>query len=806
MRSGSVRAAEFTAVSLLVLGCGGEITGTIRPTGIPDNGLPSDSGLPSDGGAPSHRGPFYLAPTGDDVVGQGTSAFPWRTLGFARDQIRRIPVLNSDTVVILKDGIYELPETFELTPADSGRDGFKVVYKAENAGAAVLSGGSLVQGWSDADGDGVWEAQVPPGSRSRQLYVNGARAVRARSSNGAGWVRNGTGYQTPQGVASWPNHQDIELVFGYRWKQYRGQVVSISGRQATMEPDFFTGSAVGPFGLVDQNAAVSWVENNLALLDQGGEWYVDYTKGLLYYKPRPGENLVGPGAVPVVLPRLEMLVHGTGVRDVRFENLTFSHATWLRPDQPMGYQSIQAGVTMNDPNYPTIEAAFEDCRETRANVYFEHSTNLVFSRNTFKNLGGAGLGLGRGCQQNTVFDNTFEQISAAAIIIGNPQDHHPTRPAYLVKDNLVDHNLIKNVSSEYRDAPAITSLWAERTVVINNTIEHVPYSGISVGWGWGRYDVDPFEFTTDNTGKAYNYPTVLKDTLVINNMINRPMSVRHDGGGIYNLSSNVNSRVSGNVITGAHDLNGAVYLDNGSRGFVVIRNVTYNNRGPRRDFHIKGGQYHTIPNSGSDANDLSGSRPNYNPNFQAIVEAAGRKPDPIERTIESIVSGLPPVPDLPPGTVEPAMGQGLVVGKAASASSNPARAQGAIDVDPTTFWDGGAASAGWLQVDLGTPVALQYVQVAFGTVDPMGQLHYTRRGITFEIQSSDNGQTWRAETFFTDRGYNNTLVNPTTSLTTVQAINAVEIRGNPVARYVRINITNTGGQPLAILRLKVTRR
>ena len=102
--------------------------------------------------------------------------------------------------------------------------------------------------------------------------------------------------------------------------------------------------------------------------------------------------------------------------------------------------------------------------------------------------------------------------------------------------------------------------------------------------------------------------------------------------------------------------------------------------------------------------------------------------------------------------------------------------------------------------------ALHHVAVAFGKVDPAGELHYLRSGITFAIQTSNNGNTGRDQTFFSHGGYANTKVNPTTSLTTVQATTDVEIMGNPSVRYVRINVTDTKGQGLGILRLRVTPR
>lgn len=742
---------------------------------------------------------IYVSPQGNDRSGNGSSAAPFQTIERARDAVRQLGNLSEDTSIILKDGIYFLQRPLILTEADSGRDGFTITYKSENPLGATISGGIVINGWSDRNGDGIWEAAVPRDIESRQLYVAGKRATRARSANGRGWNRNATGFSTPAGVDKWTNPEDIELVFGFRWKQNRGQVQSVSGNQATMNPGFWEGSKLGPFGIADQRSArVSWVENNLGLLDEPGEWYLDSKADTLYYKPRAGESLVGADAVQVILPKLEMLLGAKAVSNLRFEGINFKHATWLYPNGDLGYLSVQAGVTMPDIDYINIEDAFDGLHATPGNVRFFGARNVVFAANNFENLGAAGLSLDKGSQNNTIFNNRFTDISASAIIISNPQDHHVSNPEEITKNTLIDNNWVENVSVEYDDNPAIISLWAERTVISDNTIVNSPYSGVSVGWGWGRYDVDDFGFPNDNTGKGYSAPTVLKETIVVRNYIDRPMQIRHDGGGIYNLSANFNARVIGNVITGAHDLNGAIYLDDGSRGFEVIQNVSYNNRGPRKDGHIKGAAYHTIQD-----NDWSGGSANYNPAFQHVIDNAGQKASIQERTIADVLATLPEPLPLPEGTI-PATPYGLVVGKRAIASHNSQDAVHAIDGNSDTYWFAGRGQrSGWLAVDLGTETTLDYVGVAFGTLDENNDYDYIRRGVTFSAQVSDDAQNWQDITVFTPAGFNGAKVNPTTTVTTLQAMYDLHVQGAVKARYVRLSVADSKERDLGILRFKV---
>ena len=743
---------------------------------------------------------IYVSPKGSDSLGNGSSSSPFKTAHKAKDVVRKLGSLKSDVSIVFKDGIHFFSKPLYLTKSDSGRNGFKVIYKAENPMKATLSAGMPIRNWQKSSINGVWVAKVPVGTQSRQLYVNGRRAVRARSKDGKGWQRTATGYTAPAGVASWENQQDIELVFGYRWKMNRGRVKSVSGTQATLQPGFWKGTKIGPFSILDQKAKVSWVENNLGLLDEAGEWYLDSKKSLLYYKPLAGEKLQGSGAVQVIIPRLETLIAGFGVMNLRFEGLKFSHATWLRPNQEMGYLSVQAGVTMNSVDYINIEDAFEGLSATPGNVRFKYARNIVFAGNKFEHLGAAGLSFDRGSQRNTIFNNHFTDISASAIVISNPNDHHEANPQAIVKDTLIDNNLVEKVAVEFDDNPAIISLWAERTVVTNNTIKHVPYSGISVGWGWGRYDVDEFQFTTGNTGKGYSSPTVLKNTLVLNNLITHLMLVRHDGGGIYNLSSNLGARVTGNVISHAHDLNGAVYLDDGSRGIQIDKNVTYAHHKGRKDFHIKGAQFHVQKD-----NDLSGGKKTYNPSFKPVVEAAGRKSSIRERSIESIVNSLAPALELPEGYL-PAS-KGLVIGKPVQASVNSAHGKYVVDGKSRTYWFAGKGKrSASLIVDLKESYDIGTVTIAFGRVDSKGQYKYIKQGMTFSVQLSQDARTWQDATLFTMSGYNGSKVDPTTKVKTLQGIYNLLVKSPAKARFVRFNILDSDGQDFGVLRIKVDER
>ena len=101
-----------------------------------------------------------------------------------RDHLQQHP--GSRAEVVLCAGRHPLTGRLVLGPQDSGSESEPVRWRSDGDGMAVLDAGFRVSGWRQSSGSaGIWEASLPPGMESRQLWVNGKRAVRARSTSGA---------------------------------------------------------------------------------------------------------------------------------------------------------------------------------------------------------------------------------------------------------------------------------------------------------------------------------------------------------------------------------------------------------------------------------------------------------------------------------------------------------------------------------------------------------------------------------------------------------------------------------------------
>ena len=59
-----------------------------------------------------------------------------------------------------------------------------------------------------------------------------------------------------------------------------------------------------------------WVENALELLDQPGEWYLDESAQIVYYKPLAGQNMT---TAQVIAPSIQTIltVEGNSTRKSR---------------------------------------------------------------------------------------------------------------------------------------------------------------------------------------------------------------------------------------------------------------------------------------------------------------------------------------------------------------------------------------------------------------------------------------------------------------------------------------------------------
>ncbi|NQT52102.1 hypothetical protein HQ576_08625, partial [bacterium] len=296
---------------------------------------------------------FTIAPNGDDrwsgtlpEPNRARTDGPFATLERARDAIRQLRAKRQPDrplTVQLRGGVYRRTEPFVLRPEDSGTPASPVVYESYPGERAVLSGGKTISGWQQGKGP-LWRVELPEvksgGWYFRQLFVNGHRRARPRLPK-KGVLKLGSvpkldgGIQDKAELAKrafrfgpgdirkdWANLDDVEVVVLQFWMEARLRIKRVDEENRVV---LFTGGSWRPLTW----SRGYYVENVFEGLDTPGTWYLDRSKGVLYYHPLPDEDL---GKAEVVAPVAQQLVRFEGdvkarrfVRNVTLRGLTFAH-------------------------------------------------------------------------------------------------------------------------------------------------------------------------------------------------------------------------------------------------------------------------------------------------------------------------------------------------------------------------------------------------------------------------------------------------------------------------------------------------
>lgn len=543
---------------------------------------------------------YWVATNGDDSA-TGDKNHPFKTLNAARDAIREYNNKQACKIINIKGGTYRLSEPFALEAQDSGTSVGPITYKAAENETVFILGSIKINGWTLHDaGLNIWKAQTDIGSSiSRQLYVNGNRAIRARTIDypnyytptTTGYVYNYTGGLDPQIPPNWNNPTVIEAVTVTQWKMMRCPIAQIiSGSNVIMQKPCWDNANVFPspwnFHLL------SWWENAYEFLDTPNEWYLDPVTKTLYYIPSAETNL---SMADVELPIIEFLIQGYGTSEkpisyINFEGLNFAYATWFGPNTSDGYALDQSGFHLVGDNHKSNLIGHDpnDVR-TPGNLSFEYAQHISFINNTFSHMGAVALDFGTGTQSVLIENNTFNDISAAAIQIGGIglKDHHSTKKTELTKNNKIKNNFIQYTGQDYYDAPGIYLGFSTNSTIEENQIQHTSWSGIAIGWGWGLLDPGGFAGLPNAVPYewgVYTTPSAAHQNKIIHNKIQYFLEKLWDGGAIYStgfqgVSMNDGLMIERNIALDKRPNAGGntFYTDGGSRYVTLSENVSVNN-------------------------------------------------------------------------------------------------------------------------------------------------------------------------------------------------------------------------------------
>ena len=570
-------------------------------------------------------GDIYVSPDGDDAA-KGTVTEPLKTVEAALRQAREWRRLGASEAeggidIILGGGVYRLDKPIFIRPEDSGTPAAPTTIRGTEGATAVISGGVSVTGWRLAADDPrlpasargkVWVAEAPMSNGrivyARQLYADGRKAVRATQFDGPYSMERMKAFSPedesitiPTPAVDLSRAGQLEMIVHQRWAIAILRVRAMKDMgDGTTKVWFYQPESRLEFAhpwpqpVIDGERGSSSfaLVNAIELLDRPGEWYQDYPSGRIYYYPEDGRR---PDQAAVTVPALETLVEIGGTRErmvsnVRFANLSFEHAAWTRPLRE-GHVTLQGGFRLIDAYKLAEPGLFHKAElenqawiaRPEAAVAAQFATGVAFTGCRFSHVGATALDFRYAVSSSEITACTFSDVGGTAVMAGSFGEggfethipYVPAIPSDVCRNITISRCTISDATNEDWGCAAVSAGYVSDMLIERNEVAGVNYSGICVGWGW--------------TAKE----SCMRNNRIVNNNVRDYARILYDAGGIYTLSNQPGSLISGNKISLPADSPYAtnsrafcVYFDEATDGFTVENNdmpkplFGYNKPGP----------------------------------------------------------------------------------------------------------------------------------------------------------------------------------------------------------------------------------
>ena len=550
---------------------------------------------------------IWISPKGSDF-NDGTRQSPKATLTSALRQAREWRRTEDNRIqggitIYMEGGTYAFHEPVFIRPEDSGTKESPTIIRSVDDEKVILSGGISINGWKKQGK--VWVADVPVFNGRpldfRQLWVNGKKAVRARDVEDFEKMNRICSVDEKNEILYVPavsirrlidNKGNLkakyaEMVLHQMWcvANLRIRSVEVQGDSAAIrfhQPESriqFEHPWPRPMVTTNGHNSAFYLTNARELQDVPGEWYHDIDARKVYYYPREGEKMQ---EAEVIVPAVETLVQVEGTLDrpvchIRFEKITFSYTTWMRPSEK-GHVPLQAGMYLTDGyridpkmqrnylNHPLDNQGW--LGRPAAAVRVVAARQIDFERCRFEHLGSTGLDYEEAVQGGVVRGCLFRDIAGNGLLVGSfspaaHETHLPYDPAdrrEVCTQQHINNCYFTEIGNEDWGCLAIAAGYVGDVNIEHNEISEVPYSGISLGWGWTQ---------TVNC---------MRNNRVHANLIHHYAKHMYDVAGIYTLGSQPKSYVTENCVHSiykpgyVHDPNHWFYLytDEGS-SFITVR-------------------------------------------------------------------------------------------------------------------------------------------------------------------------------------------------------------------------------------------
>ena len=498
-------------------------------------------------GAPPSR--YYVSPTGSDESGDGSAASPWATWSHAVSAVRpQLAGMTSDIVVTFAPGRYALSSAVLLTPADSGRNGWRVVYQGggSSPGDVLFDGGVALSGWAeDPPGSGVFSAALPVATR--EVYAFGARLSEA-AAPGVNLTSTNTdvtawGYVTRDAAllsavaAGGPliAPADVELLYtsaGAQWQEARCRVAAwevIEGGGALNITMAQPGWALTRGKAYPERLPTAVLNVLQPASLQPGQAVLSPSRRRVWARPPAGAPGGGMAAAEAWVGGVDgelLLLEGTRaargqpaqpVHHVAIENLSLRGATWLAPTEEGAYAPDQGGIVYRAADLPAPLAGHA-LHPVPAALTLRAAANASLSRVWLAHVGGSALAVEGGSQDVAIDRARIEDVGCSGVRLGEVADAAETEPAALNARLSLSDSVLQGLAVGYRDCSGVFGGFITGSTLAHNALSDANWAGVTLGWGgWG----------------GCGYRPSLGGNRIIGNVIQRVNVITGDGGPIY---------------------------------------------------------------------------------------------------------------------------------------------------------------------------------------------------------------------------------------------------------------------------------
>lgn len=484
---------------------------------------------------------LFVSGNGCDECGDGSFEKPFATVEAAQNVVKKAIKnggLDSDAYIYVKGGTYFITETI-LIGAEDCDEKYTVHYMNYNNETVRFIGGVQIKGWSDPDGDGVFEADVSDNNDFYALYENGVCLTAARETD---WVGKSV---------SDPSH--LQAVYGSA-SSWFGDVLKVKSIDGDKIDTYIR--------KCDWSGDLQYLQGAREFITEPGEWAIEGNK--VYYKPKDANSIENSEIIAGTVGNI-FTVKGQDEKHVK--NIVISG---------FSLEMNAFGKNLAAHARPHNVTAEYDTN-LGALVYLSNAENITVKECRMSNAGYVGVVMQGYAQNNTVYGNDISQTGYAGIfMIGED----PGSLNYCSRCNTVSNNKIHEVGNFVGHGAGIYLMNSGENTVTHNEICNVPRYGISMkGMRYGVFadnglgDV-PFE-------DHWKYNQTTKNYFGFNKIYNTGIR-SGDGGGIEGWGMGPYNHIDNNIIFNAYRgipttgwRGHSIFLDDACHKVKVTNNIVY---------------------------------------------------------------------------------------------------------------------------------------------------------------------------------------------------------------------------------------